>query len=156
MSVLTKTLNSKVSFTSDRWFIQELTRELMIGQGSQVGNLYVMDFNEIISLFAYKVCLPLVPFHQFVLVLKLICQLGIIDWVIHLIRNLMFFLMCCVSKLYEMKNRILIFVIYVILQSRNIYLLNPEIIFVLRILNLFTLPHGVLSLFLLLMVIDIS
>lgn len=43
--VLTKTLNSKVSFTANDFFIQELTQALMIGQGSQVGNLYVLDVN---------------------------------------------------------------------------------------------------------------
>ncbi|CAA7043466.1 unnamed protein product [Microthlaspi erraticum] len=45
VSVLTKSLHSMVSFTSENWFIQDLTRELMIGQGSQVGNLYILDFN---------------------------------------------------------------------------------------------------------------
>lgn len=43
VSVLTKTLNSQVCFTSDACFIQALTQELMIGQGSQVANLYVLD-----------------------------------------------------------------------------------------------------------------
>jgi len=46
VSVLTKSLKTKVSFTSDECFVQELTKELMIGRGSQVGNLYVLDFNE--------------------------------------------------------------------------------------------------------------
>ena len=46
VSVLTKFLKTKVSFTSDECFVQELTKELMIGRGSQVGNLYVLDFNE--------------------------------------------------------------------------------------------------------------
>ena len=98
VSVLTKTLNSKVSFTSDQWFIQELTRELMIGQGSQVGNLYVMDFNKNTQ----SVCLQDVSttcsFPPVCSSFTLIHLLGIIDWVIHLAQSLMFFLICCVSK----------------------------------------------------------
>ena len=43
MSVLTKTLNSEVSFTADDCFIQEITQELMIDRGIQVGNLYLLD-----------------------------------------------------------------------------------------------------------------
>lgn len=45
VSVLTKSLNTRVSFTVDACFIQAITQELMIGECSQVGNLYVMDFN---------------------------------------------------------------------------------------------------------------
>lgn len=47
VSVLTKTLRTKVSFTSDECFIQDLTHELMIGKGNEVGNLYVLHFNEL-------------------------------------------------------------------------------------------------------------
>lgn len=43
VSVITKSLNSQVSFTSDSCLIQALTRELMIGRGSQVANLCVLD-----------------------------------------------------------------------------------------------------------------
>ena len=46
VSVITKSLNTQVSFTSDSCFIQALTQELMIGQGSQVANLYVLDHNK--------------------------------------------------------------------------------------------------------------
>lgn len=46
VSVITKSLNSQVSFTSDSCFIQALTQELMIGRGSQVANLYVLDHNK--------------------------------------------------------------------------------------------------------------
>jgi len=45
VSVLTKTLNSEVSFTANDCFIQDLTQALMIGQGSQVGNLYFLEVN---------------------------------------------------------------------------------------------------------------
>ncbi|KAG7556653.1 Retrotransposon Copia-like N-terminal [Arabidopsis suecica] len=46
VSVVTKTLRSKVSFTSDACSIQALTQELMIGQGSQVANLYVLNLDK--------------------------------------------------------------------------------------------------------------
>lgn len=46
VSVLTKTLNSEVSFTATDCYIQDLTQALMISQGSQVGNLYVLDVNK--------------------------------------------------------------------------------------------------------------
>ena len=45
VSILTKTLNSEVSFTANDCFIQDLTQPLMIGQGSQVGNLYFLEVN---------------------------------------------------------------------------------------------------------------
>ncbi|XP_010518614.1 PREDICTED: uncharacterized protein LOC104793888 [Camelina sativa] len=43
VSVVTKSLKSKVSFTSDECIIQALTQDLMIGKGSQVANLYVLS-----------------------------------------------------------------------------------------------------------------
>jgi len=46
VSVLTKTLQSKVSFTSDECMIQALTKELMLGKGSQVGNLYILNLDK--------------------------------------------------------------------------------------------------------------
>lgn len=45
VSVITKTLNYEVSFTADSCVIQALSKELMIGQGSQVANLYVLNYN---------------------------------------------------------------------------------------------------------------
>jgi len=46
VSVVTKSLNSKVNFTSDACYIQALTQELMIGNGSQVANLYVLNVDK--------------------------------------------------------------------------------------------------------------
>lgn len=46
VSVLTKTLNSIVCFTSKACFIEALTQELMIGQDSQVANLYVLNLDK--------------------------------------------------------------------------------------------------------------
>ena len=46
VSVVTKTLKSKVSFTSDACSIQAITQELMIGHGSQVANLYVLNVDK--------------------------------------------------------------------------------------------------------------
>lgn len=56
VSVLTKSLNSKVTFTSETCFIQALTQELMIGQGSQVANLYVLDIDKsLVNLSCYAI-----------------------------------------------------------------------------------------------------
>ncbi|KAG7535136.1 GAG-pre-integrase domain [Arabidopsis thaliana x Arabidopsis arenosa] len=46
VSVITKSLKSKVSFTSDACVIQDLTQELMLGNGSQVANLYVLNLDK--------------------------------------------------------------------------------------------------------------
>ena len=43
VSVLTKTLNAEVRFNASTCLIQDLTRELMIGHGNEVTNLYVLD-----------------------------------------------------------------------------------------------------------------
>lgn len=44
VSLLTQTLNSEVRFTPSDCFIQDITQELMIGQGREIGNLYVLNF----------------------------------------------------------------------------------------------------------------
>lgn len=45
VSVLTKTLNAEVRFNASTCLIQDLTRELMIGHGNEVTNLYVLDLS---------------------------------------------------------------------------------------------------------------
>ena len=54
VSSLTKDTESLVGFTSTACFIQDLTRELMIGKGRQVYNLYVLDSGSLL----------LVPFNK--------------------------------------------------------------------------------------------
>lgn len=46
VNVITKTLHSQVCFTFDDCFIQGLTQELMIGHGSQVANLHVLNLDK--------------------------------------------------------------------------------------------------------------
>lgn len=45
VSRLTKHIPSVISFTSTSCFIQDLTQELMLGQGSQIANLYILHFH---------------------------------------------------------------------------------------------------------------
>ncbi|XP_019082703.1 PREDICTED: uncharacterized protein LOC109125498 [Camelina sativa] len=46
VSVITKSLKFKVSFTSDECMIHALTQDLMIGNGSKVANLYVLNLDK--------------------------------------------------------------------------------------------------------------
>lgn len=48
VSSFTKEIESMVGFTSHHCFIQDLTRALMIGKGTQIYNLYVLDSGSLI------------------------------------------------------------------------------------------------------------